>query len=614
MEKKFMYVDDIAVELNGEKNVLEVIRKAGIDMPTLCYHPELSIYGACRMCMFENERGGLDAACSAQPRAGMKVYTNTERLRKYRKNIIELLLANHCRDCNTCEKNGNCKLQQLAKRYDVRTVRFPNTAKTYVDDSSVSITRDASKCILCGQCVRMCNEIQSVGAIHYAHRGSHMLISTAFERPIAETVCVGCGQCAAVCPVGAITIKQDTAKVWKAIADKNLVVTAQVAPAVRVAIGKELNMPEGTDVMGKLVAAMHRMGIDKVYDTSVSADLTILEETAEFVEHLGKNTGMPLFTSCCPGWIQFAEKKHPEIMPYISTCKSPMQMLSALIVEQQKDCEKKHFNIAVMPCTGKKFEAARSEFTHDGKPDVDAVITTQELIHMIRTAGIEFDTVVPEAIDAPFGMFSGAGVIFGATGGVMEAALRTVAEKITGKELQSIEFAQVRGTDGIKEATVPVGDLNVRIAVAHGLGNARKLLERIRSGEASYEFVEIMACPGGCVTGGGQPIVSARKQMDINLKAERAKALYSEDANAPFRTGVDRRMMPARPCARAMRTRISSSCMRNFSASRADTKHTSFCTPTITHGRSSNLPQQIKPKERSRPCMVCSVLCYGMVF
>lgn len=249
MEKKFMYVDDIAVELNGEKNVLEVIRKAGIDMPTLCYHPELSIYGACRMCMFENERGGLDAACSAQPRAGMKVYTNTERLRKYRKNIIELLLANHCRDCNTCEKNGNCKLQQLAKRYDVRTVRFPNTAKTDVDDSSVSITRDASKCILCGQCVRMCNEIQSVGAIHYAHRGSHMLISTAFERPIAETVCVGCGQCAAVCPVGAITIKQDTAKVWKAIADKNLVVTAQVAPAVRVAIGKELNMPEGTDVM-----------------------------------------------------------------------------------------------------------------------------------------------------------------------------------------------------------------------------------------------------------------------------------------------------------------------------------------------------------------------------
>lgn len=475
MEKKFMYVDDIAVELNGEKNVLEVIRKAGIDMPTLCYHPELSIYGACRMCMFENERGGLDAACSAQPRAGMKVYTNTERLRKYRKNIIELLLANHCRDCNTCEKNGNCKLQQLAKRYDVRTVRFPNTAKTYVDDSSVSITRDASKCILCGQCVRMCNEIQSVGAIHYAHRGSHMLISTAFERPIAETVCVGCGQCAAVCPVGAITIKQDTAKVWKAIADKNLVVTAQVAPAVRVAIGKELNMPEGTDVMGKLVAAMHRMGIDKVYDTSVSADLTILEETAEFVEHLGKNTGMPLFTSCCPGWIQFAEKKHPEIMPYISTCKSPMQMLSALIVEQQKDCEKKHFNIAVMPCTGKKFEAARSEFTHDGKPDVDAVITTQELIHMIRTAGIEFDTVVPEAIDAPFGMFSGAGVIFGATGGVTEAVLRRVSDDKSINAIRSIGNCGVRGTEGVKEFTVPFNGGELRIAVVSGLGNARSL-------------------------------------------------------------------------------------------------------------------------------------------
>lgn len=530
MEKKFMYVDDIAVELNGEKNVLEVIRKAGIDMPTLCYHPELSIYGACRMCMFENERGGLDAACSAQPRAGMKVYTNTERLRKYRKNIIELLLANHCRDCNTCEKNGNCKLQQLAKRYDVRTVRFPNTAKTDVDDSSVSITRDASKCILCGQCVRMCNEIQSVGAIHYAHRGSHMLISTAFERPIAETVCVGCGQCAAVCPVGAITIKQDTAKVWKAIADKNLVVTAQVAPAVRVAIGKELNMPEGTDVMGKLVAAMHRMGIDKVYDTSVSADLTILEETAEFVEHLGKNTGMPLFTSCCPGWIQFAEKKHPEIMPYISTCKSPMQMLSALIVEQQKDCEKKHFNIAVMPCTGKKFEAARSEFTHDGKPDVDAVITTQELIHMIRTAGIEFDTVVPEAIDAPFGMFSGAGVIFGATGGVTEAVLRRVSDDKSINAIRSIGNCGVRGTEGVKEFTVPFNGGELRIAVVSGLGNAEKLIKQLLAKEVSFDFVEVMACPGGCVNGGGQPVALE------NAKKVRADGLYSSDMTNTLKT------------------------------------------------------------------------------
>lgn len=530
MEKKFMYVDDIAVELNGEKNVLEVIRKAGIDMPTLCYHPELSIYGACRMCMFENERGGLDAACSAQPRAGMKVYTNTERLRKYRKNIIELLLANHCRDCNTCEKNGNCKLQQLAKRYDVRTVRFPNTAKTDVDDSSVSIIRDASKCILCGQCVRMCNEIQSVGAIHYAHRGSHMLISTAFERPIAETVCVGCGQCAAVCPVGAITIKQDTAKVWKAIADKNLVVTAQVAPAVRVAIGKELNMPEGTDVMGKLVAAMHRMGIDKVYDTSVSADLTILEETAEFVEHLGKNTGMPLFTSCCPGWIQFAEKKHPEIMPYISTCKSPMQMLSALIVEQQKDCEKKHFNIAVMPCTGKKFEAARSEFTHDGKPDVDAVITTQELIHMIRTAGIEFDTVVPEAIDAPFGMFSGAGVIFGATGGVTEAVLRRVSDDKSINAIRSIGNCGVRGTEGVKEFTVPFNGGELRIAVVSGLGNAEKLIKQLLAKEVSFDFVEVMACPGGCVNGGGQPVTLE------NAKKVRADGLYSSDMTNTLKT------------------------------------------------------------------------------
>lgn len=530
MEKKFMYVDDIAVELNGEKNVLEVIRKAGIDMPTLCYHPELSIYGACRMCMFENERGGLDAACSAQPRAGMKVYTNTARLRKYRKNIIELLLANHCRDCNTCERNQNCKLQELAKRYDVRKVRFPNTAKTEYDDSSLSIVRDASKCILCGQCVRMCNEIQDVGAIHYAHRGSEMLISTAFARPIAETSCVGCGQCAAVCPVGAITIKQDTEKVWNAISDKNVNVTAQIAPAVRVAIGKELNMPEGTDVMGKIVAALHQIGVNKVYDTSVTADLTILEETTEFLEHYGKGTGMPLFTSCCPGWIQFAEKKYPEIMPYISTCRSPMQMLAPLVLEDQKDNGMTNFNFAIMPCTGKKFEAARSEFAHDGKQEIDAVITTQELIHMIRTAGIDFDKLASEAIDAPFGMFSGAGVIFGATGGVTEAVLRRVSDDKSINAIKSIGNCGVRGLEGIKEFTVPYNGIELRIAVASGLANAGKLVEKILAKEVSFDFVEIMACPGGCVNGGGQPI-----SCD-NAKKVRADGLYSADRTNTLKT------------------------------------------------------------------------------
>lgn len=530
MEKEYMFIDDIPVELNGEKNVLEVIRKAGIDMPTLCYHPELSIYGACRMCMFENERGGLDAACSAQPRAGMKVYTNTAKLRKYRKNILELLLANHCKDCTTCERNQNCELQKLAKRYDVRTIRYPNTAKTEFDDSSLSIVRDASKCILCGQCVRMCNDVQDVGAIHFAYRGSEMLISTAFEEPIANTVCVGCGQCAAVCPVGAITIKQDTEKVWDAIADKNTNVTVQIAPAVRVAIGKELDMPEGTDVMGKIVAALHQIGVDKVYDTSVSADMTILEETAEFVEHLGKGTGMPLFTSCCPGWIQFAEKKYPEIMPYISTCRSPMHMLAEVILEDEKDNGKNNFNIAIMPCTAKKFEAARSEFQHDGKPNVDAVITTQELIHMIKTAGIDFARIAPEALDAPFAQFSGAGVIFGVTGGVTEAVIRKVSTDKSLNAIRNIGYCGVRGLEGVKEFTVPFGEGELRVAVVSGLANAGKLIDKLLAKEISYDFVEVMACPGGCINGGGQPISSDK------AKQIRSEGLYSADRTNTVKT------------------------------------------------------------------------------
>ena len=528
---KRMIIDGISCEFENARNVLEVAQQNHIDIPNLCYCESLSIYGGCRLCVIENERGGIEAACTVIPKDGMVVRTNTAKLRKHRQMIIELLLASHRSECTTCDKSGKCKLQEYAKRYNVTNVRFANNyCKEPIDDSSPSIVRDPSKCILCGKCVRMCAEVQNIHAVDFCNRGMEAFVSCGFDRKLIDTDCVGCGQCAAVCPVGAITIKQDTAKVWKAIADKNLVVTAQVAPAVRVAIGKELNMPEGTDVMGKLVAAMHRMGIDKVYDTSVSADLTILEETAEFVEHLGKNTGMPLFTSCCPGWIQFAEKKHPEIMPYISTCKSPMQMLSALIVEQQKDCEKKHFNIAVMPCTGKKFEAARSEFTHDGKPDVDAVITTQELIHMIRTAGIEFDTVVPEAIDAPFGMFSGAGVIFGATGGVTEAVLRRVSDDKSINAIRSIGNCGVRGTEGVKEFTVPFNGGELRIAVVSGLGNAEKLIKQLLAKEVSFDFVEVMACPGGCVNGGGQPVTLE------NAKKVRADGLYSSDMTNTLKT------------------------------------------------------------------------------
>jgi len=362
-EKQFMTVDGIQVEINGERNILEVLRKNGTKLPTFCYHSELSIYGACRMCMVENERGGLDAACSTPPRAGMVIKTNTERLRKYRKNILELILANHCRDCTTCDYNTSCKLQVLAMRYNIEGVRFPNSAIStkHEDTSSLCISRDAGKCILCGDCVRVCNEIQNVGAIDFAYRGSKMTISTAFGKPIAESPCVGCGQCAASCPTGAIVVKNDTDIVWKALDNPDIRTSVQIAPAVRVAIGRELGIHEGDDCMGKIVAALRRMGFDEVYDTSIGADLTIVEESNELLERIESGSDMPLITSCCPGWIQYCEKKHPELLKNISTCRSPMQMFASVLKHNDEHAGM-HFHVAVMPCTAKKYEAARDEF------------------------------------------------------------------------------------------------------------------------------------------------------------------------------------------------------------------------------------------------------------
>ena len=428
MNKNIMYIDDIPVEIKDEKNLLELIRKAGIKMPTFCYHSELSIYGACRMCMVENERGGLDAACSTPPRPGMSIKTNTERLRKYRRMILELLLANHCRDCTTCENNADCKLQDLAKRFHIEDVRFPNTAsEPKVDDSSLSIIRDTNKCILCGDCVRMCNEIQHVGAIDFAFRGSKMKIGPAFNKPLAESPCVGCGQCAAVCPTGALVVRNDTAKVWEALDDENTKVSVQIAPAVRVGLSKELDFKNGEDGAGMIVAALRRMGFDEIFDTSTSADLTVLEEANEFLDRLEEGEhDMPLFTSCCPAWINFAEKKYPELLKDISTCRSPMQMFASVIKAQYEPSSRKHVHVAIMPCTAKKYEAARKEFKVNDIPNVDYVITTQELIKMIKESGIIFSELEPEAVDMPFGSFSGAGVIFGVTGGVTEAVLRRV--------------------------------------------------------------------------------------------------------------------------------------------------------------------------------------------
>ena len=522
-EKKYMTIDGMPVEIEGEKNILELCRKIGIKMPTFCYHSELSIYGACRMCMVENEWGSLEAACSTPPKAGASVKTNTEKLRRYRKNILELILANHCRDCTTCENNNKCKLQDLAMRFNIEGVRFPNRAKSTKgeDESSVCISRDAGKCILCGDCVRVCNEIQKVGAIDFAHRGSNMTISTAFNMPLAESPCVGCGQCAAVCPTGAIVVKNHIKKVWAALDNPELKTTVQIAPAVRVAIGKELKCNEGENVMGKIVAALRRMGFDEVYDTTLGADITVMEETAEFIDRLENGGKLPLITSCCPGWIQFAEKKHPEFLENISTCRSPMQMTGSILKDQSKNDEKKMFHVAIMPCTAKKFEADRPEFQKDGVKDVDAVITTQELILMIKESGLAFDELEPEAVDMPFGIVSGAGVIFGVTGGVTEAVLRRVSESKSRTALLEVAHAGQRGLEGVKELYLNYGERKLHIAVVSGLGNAESVLNRVSEGE-HFDFIEIMACPGGCINGGGQPYAG-------DAKAARSKGLYDSD-------------------------------------------------------------------------------------
>ena len=521
--KEYMLIDGNPVEINGEKNLLEVIRKAGIELPTFCYHSELSVYGACRMCMVENSHGGMEAACSTVPKAGMEIYTNTERLHKHRKMILELLLANHCRDCTTCQKNGKCRLQELASLFGLESIRFKNLKpEPELDTSSLSIIRDAHKCILCGDCVRMCNEIQNVGAIDFVNRGSKMVIGPAFNEPIANSPCVGCGQCAAVCPTGAIVIRKDTGRVWPELTDKNTKVVAQVAPAVRVAMAKEFGLPENENSMGRITAALRRLGFDEVYDTATGADLTVLEESNEFLQRIEAGENLPLITSCCPAWIQYCEKNHPELMKNISTCKSPMQMFSSVIKAEYANSSRRVVCVAIMPCTAKKFECAREEFMHDGVPETDYVITTQELIQMIHKAGIVFDELEPEAVDPEFSTSTGAGVIFGVTGGVTEAVLRRLSTDKSKKALMSIAFNDVRGMKGVKETTIPYGDKEVRIAIVSGLKNAESVIQALKNGE-HFDFIEVMACPGGCVAGGGQPFgTNATKEV-------RGKALYSAD-------------------------------------------------------------------------------------
>lgn len=531
----YMTIDGRTVEFTDEPNVLAVIRKAGIDIPTLCYHSELSVYGACRLCTVENERGKTFASCSEPPRDGMIVYTNTPRLMKYRKLILELLLAAHCRDCTTCIKSGECQLQALAHRMGVETIRFENTKEQHpLDFSSPSIVRDPNKCILCGDCVRMCDNVQSVNAIDFAYRGTRALVTPAFNKKIAETDCVNCGQCRVVCPTGAISIHTNTDTVWDLLADKNTKVVAQIAPAVRVAVGDRFGLPKGENVMGKLVNVLHRLGFDEVYDTSYGADLTVIEESEELLNRLEAGENLPLFTSCCPAWVKFCEERYPDLAKNLSTCRSPQQMFGAVVREYYKDPEKsggkRIVSVSIMPCTAKKEEILRPESTTNGKQDIDYVLTTTELIGMIRKAGIRFEDLEIEATDMPFGIGSGAGVIFGVTGGVTEAVLRRLREGHNRADMEKIKFSGVRGEDGLKEVAFDYNGRTIRAAVVNGLGNANSLMKRIQSGEVQYDFVEVMACRRGCIMGGGQPV-----PVDPESRIARSKGIYNTDINTQIK-------------------------------------------------------------------------------
>ena len=539
----FMTIDGQRVEFTDEPNVLTVIRNADIDIPTLCYHSELSIYGACRLCTVEDERGKTFASCAEPPRDGMVIYTNTPRLMRYRKTILELLLAAHDRDCTTCIKSSECHLQELAHRMGVNEVRFTNRKSAYpIDFSSPAIVRNPNKCILCGDCVRMCDNVQSVNVIDFAYRGTRTLVTPAFNKPIGATDCVNCGQCRIVCPTGAISIKTNVTEVWDALADPNTIVVAQVAPAVRVALGEKFGLPRGENVMGKLVNVLHRLGFDEVYDTAYGADLTVMEESEELLEHITSGAEGPLFTSCCPAWVRFCESRYPDMAKRLSTCRSPQQMFGAVIREYYRDPEvsrgKRLVSVSIMPCTAKKDEILRPESRTNGVQDVDYVLTTTEIAAMIQKSGIRFENMEAESTDMPFGIGSGGGVIFGVTGGVTEAVLRRIQKGHSRTDMEHIRNIGVRGEDGIKEFTFEYMGREIRAAVVSGLGNADALIKRIRSGEVHYDFVEVMACRRGCIMGGGQPVGAGPR-----TRKARAKGLYDTDVSMQIKKSNENPMV-----------------------------------------------------------------------
>ncbi len=534
-----MTIDGREVVIEGERNVLEVARKAGVDIPNFCYHSELSVYGACRLCLVEIDGRGLTASCSTAPETGMVVHTNTPRVRRLRRLTLELLLANHDRECTTCVKSGGCRLQELANRFGLKRVRFgERDERLAIDYSSPSVVRDPNKCILCGDCVRMCQEVQGIGAIDFAYRGSKTAVIPAFGKGLAEVDCVNCGQCAQVCPTGALTVRSDVDKVWAAICDPEKTVVAQIAPAVRVALGELFGLEPGTQVAGKVVSALKSIGFDRVFDTNVSADLTAWEETHEFLRRRTGGGKLPLFTSCCPGWVKYCEQYHSDLLGNVSTCRSPQQMMGSLLKSHWADRAghdpKNVFVVSIMPCTAKKYEAARPEFTRDGRRDVDCVISTREAAAMIREAGVDLVNIEERPFDNPLGLASGAAAIFGVTGGVAEAVVRTVAGIVYGLDAPRVDFIPVRGQRGVKEAVVKLeGGDQVTIAVVHGLLNADKVIRAVKEGRATYDIVEVMACPGGCVGGGGQPPTSA------DVRAARSRGLYRIDRQSQLHRPQD---------------------------------------------------------------------------